>query len=79
MSNLINRRWVLVDYPDGIPDETHFRLDTDLQVPALEEGQILVQAHFLSVDPYMRGRMLSVIPQGCCLEGSCLQAGSVRS
>ena len=56
-SNLVNRRWVLVDYPEGMPDETHFQLETGLQVPNLEEGQILVQAHFLSVDPYMRGRI----------------------
>jgi len=57
LPNLRNRRWVLVDYPEGMPDETHFRLDTGLQVPALEAGQILVHAHYLSVDPYMRGRI----------------------
>ena len=56
-SNLKNRRWTLADYPEGIPEERHFQLETNLQLPQLEAGQILVQAHFLSVDPYMRGRI----------------------
>lgn len=55
--NLINRRWVLADYPEGMPDETHFQFEASVPLPVLEEDQILVQAHFLSVDPYMRGRI----------------------
>ncbi len=55
--NLINRRWVLGDYPEGMPDETHFQFEASVPLSVLEEDQILVQAHFLSVDPYMRGRI----------------------
>ena len=56
-SNLKNRRWILLEYPDAMPEEKHFRLDNDLRIPELKEKQILVQAGYLSVDPYMRGRI----------------------
>lgn len=55
-SNIKNRRWVLASYPDGMPDESHFRLE-EVAPPELQPGEVLVQTHFLSVDPYMRGRM----------------------
>ncbi len=56
-SNLSNRRWVLTNYPDGMPDECHFDLQENVDVPALKDGEILVHARYLSVDPYMRGRI----------------------
>jgi NADPH-dependent curcumin reductase len=51
-----NRRIVLVSRPDGAPREDNFRLET-APVPALGPGQVLVRHHYLSLDPYMRGRM----------------------
>ncbi|MEE2760259.1 MAG: NADP-dependent oxidoreductase [Pseudomonadota bacterium] len=57
MSNIKNRRWVLTNYPDGMPDADTFRLEEDLDVPELKDGEILLAARFLSVDPYMRGRI----------------------
>ena len=56
-SNFKNRRWVLVNYPDTLPEVKNFRLDRELKVPELKENEILVQATYLSVDPYMRGRI----------------------
>ena len=56
-SNLSNRRWVLNNYPDGMPDESHFDLQENVDLPALKDGEILVHARYLSVDPYMRGRI----------------------
>ena len=56
-SNFKNRRWVLVEYPDALPEVKNFRLDTKTEVPELTENEILVHAHYLSVDPYMRGRI----------------------
>ena len=51
-----NRRIVLAKRPVGVPDESCFRLETtELPVPA--EGQLLLRTLYLSVDPYMRGRM----------------------
>ncbi|MDC7789813.1 NADP-dependent oxidoreductase [Rhodoplanes sp. TEM] len=52
----VNRRWLLARRPEGLPDAGCFALDTQ-PVPAPGPGQILVRARFLSVDPYMRGRM----------------------
>ena len=56
MRNEINRRWLLAKYPEGIPDPDTWTLDTQ-PVPEPGPGQILVKAKWLSVDPYMRGRM----------------------
>jgi len=53
---LTNRRFVLASRPDGAPREDNFRLET-CPVPELVAGQVLVRHHYLSLDPYMRGRM----------------------
>ncbi|MBT4117833.1 MAG: NADP-dependent oxidoreductase [Rhodospirillaceae bacterium] len=57
MSNIKNRRWVLNQYPDGMPGAETFRLEEDLSLADLKDGEILVAAKYLSVDPYMRGRI----------------------
>ena len=57
MSNIKNRRWVLAAYPERMPGEDTFRLEEDLSVADLADGEILVAAKYLSVDPYMRGRI----------------------
>lgn len=51
-----NRRVTLASRPQGMPSAENFALE-ELEVPELEAGQFLVEARFLSVDPYMRGRM----------------------
>jgi NADPH-dependent curcumin reductase len=51
-----NRQWVLERRPQGQVREDDFRL-VEAEVPALGDGQVLVQVHYLSLDPYMRGRM----------------------
>jgi len=51
-----NREWVFAERPDGEPDMDSFEL-RESEVPAPEHGQLLVRVRYLSVDPYMRGRM----------------------
>jgi len=51
-----NRRIVLHARPSGAPTPADFRLET-VAVPALEDGQVLLRTLYLSLDPYMRGRM----------------------
>lgn len=51
-----NRQWLLVGRPDGWVEERHFRL-VESPIPEPKEGELLVRNHFLSLDPYMRGRM----------------------
>jgi len=52
----INRRIVLASRPVGAPVEENFRFETS-SIPLPEEGQVLLRTIFLSLDPYMRGRM----------------------
>ena len=56
MSNLINRQWLLASRPDGEPSAANFQL-IETAVPELADGQVLVRHHYMSLDPYMRGRM----------------------
>ena len=52
----INRQIHLVSRPAGEPTTDNFRL-VEAPLPAVQDGQVLVRNHFLSLDPYMRGRM----------------------
>lgn len=51
-----NRRIVLASRPTGAVTDENFRLETDAIAP-VGEGQLLVRNKWLSLDPYMRGRM----------------------
>lgn len=51
-----NTRIVLAARPQGQAGLEHFRLETVALEP-LQEGQVRVRHHYLSLDPYMRGRM----------------------
>jgi NADPH-dependent curcumin reductase CurA len=51
-----NRQIHLASRPDGEPTAANFRV-VDAPLPALNDGQVLVRNHYLSLDPYMRGRM----------------------
>ena len=54
--SVTSREIRLVARPQGVPDEDLFELvETDVPDPA--DGQILIRNAYLSVDPYMRGRM----------------------
>jgi NADPH-dependent curcumin reductase CurA len=55
----VNRQFALAARPVGMPKESDFRL-VEAPIPALANGQILLRTLFLSVDPYMRGRMTGV-------------------
>jgi hypothetical protein len=52
----VHRRIVLASRPSGFPTADNFRLE-EVPVPVPGEGEVLVRNHFLSLDPYMRGRM----------------------
>ena len=51
-----SREWHLTRRPDGVPVDEDFAL-VDVELPAPDGAEILVRNSFLSVDPYMRGRM----------------------
>lgn len=49
-------RIVLASRPEGAPTAANFRTET-AELPPLDEGQVLLRTLYLSLDPYMRGRM----------------------
>ena len=51
-----NQQIVLDNRPQGEASAANFKL-VNADVPALADGQVLVRHHYLSLDPYMRGRM----------------------
>ena len=51
-----NRQILLASRPTGWVEESNFKL-VETPVPQIADGQVLVRNHFLSLDPYMRGRM----------------------
>jgi hypothetical protein len=77
VSQILSREIRLKQRPVGVPKEGDFELVT---VPLREprEGEVLVQNIFMSVDPYMRGRMseresyIPPFPLGKALEGGCV-------
>ena len=56
MENSVNRRILLASRPAGAPAVTNFRLE-EQAVPEPAEGEVLLRTRYLSLDPYMRGRM----------------------
>ena len=52
----IARAWHLDSRPEGWPQPSGFSL-REVELPAPGPGQLLVANEYLSVDPYMRGRM----------------------
>ncbi|TMZ49299.1 NADP-dependent oxidoreductase, partial [Klebsiella pneumoniae] len=56
MTSPINRQICLVRRPKGMPDESCFQM-TEEAIPEPREEEVLVRTLYLSVDPYMRGRM----------------------
>ncbi|WP_395700044.1 NADP-dependent oxidoreductase [Aquabacterium sp.] len=56
MSAIVNHQILLASRPEGEASTANFRL-AQAPLPALAEGQVLVRHHYLSLDPYMRGRM----------------------
>ena len=72
-----NQQILLDNRPTGEAITSNFK-QVEVDTPALQDGQVLVQHHFLSLDPYMRGRMNEsksyAVPQAL---GQVMQGGTV--
>jgi len=55
-NSLSNQTIILLSRPDGMPTERNFEF-RESAVPEPQAGQVVVRSIYLSVDPYMRGRM----------------------
>ncbi|MDQ3616083.1 MAG: NADP-dependent oxidoreductase [Actinomycetota bacterium] len=63
--------------PVGEPDDSVFETAT-VDLPAVEEGQVLLRTVYLSLDPYLRGRMSAAKSYAAPLEvGDVLMGGTV--
>jgi NADPH-dependent curcumin reductase CurA len=51
-----NKAWTVASFPTGPLSESNFKL-VELPAPAPKEGEVLVKNLWLSLDPYMRGRL----------------------
>ena len=56
MNNLTNRRILLAARPEGVPQSNDFSMISE-PIPDPGEGEIISRTIYLSLDPYMRGRM----------------------
>ena len=56
MNQIINRQIQLASRPQGKPKTEDLKL-VEEELNETTEGQVLVRNHFLSLDPFMRGRM----------------------
>jgi leukotriene B4 12-hydroxydehydrogenase/15-oxo-prostaglandin 13-reductase len=55
----VNRQITLAARPKGFPKESDFKL-VNSAIPTIGDGQVLVRTIYLSVDPYMRGRISGI-------------------
>ncbi|MFM9441832.1 NADP-dependent oxidoreductase [Streptomyces acidiscabies] len=74
---MLNREWHLLSRPVGWPKTEDFAL-VEAEVRQPGEGQVLVRNTYLSVDPYMRGRMSAAKSYTAPFElGKAMQGGAV--
>lgn len=53
-----NQAWHFASYPDPMVTTDNMKLvDVDMPTEVSEDGNVLLRTNFISVDPYMRGRM----------------------
>jgi NADPH-dependent curcumin reductase CurA len=73
----MNKQIILAKRPVGMPDAATWTLETN-PIPEIKEGEFLVQQHYISLDPAMRGWMNEsksyIPPVGI---GEVMRAGSV--
>ncbi|MGW7263733.1 NADP-dependent oxidoreductase [Streptomyces sp. NPDC054842] len=73
----VSREWHLLSRPVGWPETGDFDL-VEAEVPQPRDGQVLVRNKYLSVDPYMRGRMSAAKSYVAPFElGKVMQGGAV--
>jgi len=77
MADRINRRIVMTARPEGAPKDSDFRLE-ETAVPEPGAGVMLCRTLYLSLDPYMRGRMSAAKSYAAPTEiGQVMEGGAV--
>ena len=75
-----SRRIVLAARPQGLPKPADFRME-EAELPPLDDGEVLLAIQYLSLDPYMRGRMDDVpaYERPANAIGSVMEGGTVAT
>lgn len=55
----VNRQVFLASRPVGMPTRENFKI-VNSSIPEIDQGEVLIRTIYLSVDPYMRGRMTGI-------------------
>jgi hypothetical protein len=77
MPDVETRRIVLASRPIGAPKPADFRVET-ASIPTPADGQVLLKILYLSLDPYMRGRMSAAKSYAAPVEiGAVMEGGTV--
>ena len=53
---MINKQIILKERPIGFPTDSTWNLESNA-IPTLKKGEVLIQHHYISLDPAMRGWM----------------------
>lgn len=73
----INRQWVLSSHPTGMPSVDNWKIK-EAKIPKPKEGQVLARSIYLSLDPYMRGRISAAANYAAGVGiGDCMHGGAV--
>jgi leukotriene B4 12-hydroxydehydrogenase/15-oxo-prostaglandin 13-reductase len=76
-TSTLNRQFTLKSRPVGMPTPENFDL-IETPIPALQDGEVLVKAAYVSVDPYMRGRISGIKSYAAPVEiGQVMVGGAV--
>lgn len=77
MPELKKQQIVLASRPEGRPTPANFRLE-QVPLPSPAEGEVLLKVLYLSLDPYMRGRMSAAKSYSAPVEiGQAMEGGTV--
>ena len=76
MVDNLNRAWTMASRPDGEPTSKNFAI-AESAIPEPKHGQVLIRTLYLSLDPYMRGRMRPGPSYAAALEPGDVMTGEV--
>ena len=76
MLEVMNRTWIMASRPIGEPERENFEL-VESRVPEPQHGDVLIRTLYMSLDPYMRGRMRSGPSYATPLEPGEVMTGEV--
>ncbi|XP_078532124.1 prostaglandin reductase 1-like [Lissotriton helveticus] len=66
---VLSKSWLLAKHFEGFPKHSDFKLKEEM-LPAIKDGEVLVEAVYFSVDPYMRSYSRRIMKEGDVMTGN---------